>query len=250
MIDLAGRFRGRTALVVGGAHGIGRAAVERLRGEGARVIVADLASEDTDAGALTLDVTDRESVDGAARRIRELAPRLDTVVHSAGGARPHGTFEGTPDEDWTAMFELNALGNVRVARALLPVLQETPGDRSFVFVSSVNGLHVLGEEPYSVAKAALVALTRQLASRFAADGIRVNAVAPGTVRTHVWDGQPGGADRLRPLYPLGRVGEPEDIAAAIAFLASADASWITGQVLPVEGGLSVRRPHTLGDWPR
>ena len=104
-------------------------------------------------------------------------------------------------------------------------------------ISSVNGLAGFGEVAYSSAKAGLGLLTRNLAITLGPAGIRVNAVAPGTVRTRVWDGQDGGADRLRPLYPLGRVGEPSDIAAAVAFLASDDAAWITGVTLPVDGGV-------------
>ena len=92
-------------------------------------------------------------------------------------------------------------------------------------------------EPYSAAKAGISSLTLNLASSLAADGIRVNTVAPATIRTRNWDGQEGGADRFRPLYPLGRVGEPEDVAGAVAFLASSDAAWITGHTLPVDGGL-------------
>jgi NAD(P)-dependent dehydrogenase (short-subunit alcohol dehydrogenase family) len=110
----------------------------------------------------------------------------------------------------------------------------TPG---IVTVSSVNAFTALGSEGYSSAKAGLTSLTGNLAASLARDGIRVNAVAPGTIRTRVWDGQEGGADRLRPLYPLGRVGEPQDVAGAVAFLASSDAAWITGHTLPVEGGL-------------
>ena len=87
------------------------------------------------------------------------------------------------------------------------------------------------------AKAGLHSLTQNLAVQLGPDGIRVNTVAPGTVRTRVWEGQPGGADRMAPLYPLGRVGEPEDIAAAVAYLLSSDAGWVTGVVLPVDGGL-------------
>src|SRR5215217_9651020 len=86
-------------------------------------------------------------------------------------------------------------------------------------------------------KAGLAALMRNLALYLAPDGVRVNAVALGTIRTRVWQGQEGGAERMKPLYPLGRVGEPEDVAGAVVFLASTDAAWITGHTLPVDGGL-------------
>ena len=96
----------------------------------------------------------------------------------------------------------------------------------------------MGSEPYSSAKAGVASLTQNLAVSLGTDGIRVNAVAPGTIRTRNWDDQPGGADRMRPLYALGRVGEPEDVAAAVAYLGAVDAAWVTGHVLPVDGGLS------------
>src|SRR4051794_22303152 len=101
-------------------------------------------------------------------------------------------------------------------------------------VSSVNGVAAFGEEPYAAAKAGLCNLAMNLAVRYGPERIGFNVVAPGTIRTRVWDHQDGALDRLKQLYPLGRVGEPEDIAAAIAFLASADAGWITGITLPVE----------------
>ena len=107
-------------------------------------------------------------------------------------------------------------------------------------MSSINGQLALGSEPYSARQGrADISLTQNLAASLGPEGIRVNAVAPGTIRTRNWDDQPGGADRMRPLYVLGRVGEPEDVAAAVAYLGSADAAWITGHVLPVDGGMSV-----------
>jgi NAD(P)-dependent dehydrogenase (short-subunit alcohol dehydrogenase family) len=244
-----GRFDGAAALVTGGAHGIGRACSARLADEGARVAVLDLDDVAADEVvsrlaqqggrphlAVHMDVTDRASVDEAVGRAASELGQVDTLVNVAGGDVAHGTFEDTDDEVWTRVLELNLLGVVRCCRSAIPHLRRSTRSPAIVTVSSVNAFTALGSEAYSAAKAALTSLTGNLAASLAPD-VRVNAVAPGTVRTRVWDAQVGGADRLEPLYPLGRVGEPEDIAAAIAFLASSDAAWITGQTLPVDGGL-------------
>jgi NAD(P)-dependent dehydrogenase (short-subunit alcohol dehydrogenase family) len=114
---------------------------------------------------------------------------------------------------------------------------------AIALVGSVNGLAAWGGAPYSAAKAGLVNLTQQLGAELGPRGIRVNLVAPGTVRTRVWDDQPGRPDQMAVLYPLGRIGEPEDIANALAFLCSPDASWITGVTLPVDGGASAGPRH-------
>lgn len=231
---------GRVALVTGGGHGIGRATVRLLRSRGARVAAADV---DTDAARsigdevlpVPIDVTSRPSVDAAVAQCVDHFGRLDCLICTAGGDRATPDFAGTGDEDWAQLLDLNLVGVVRCIRAAVP---HFVGGGSVVVVGSVNGLTAFGSEPYSSAKAGLGILTKNLAASLGPRGIRVNMVAPGTIRTRVWDDQPGGADRLAPLYPLGRVGEPEDVAAAIAFLASDDASWITGTTLPVDGGVS------------
>ncbi len=249
----SGRFGGATVLVTGAGQGIGRACAGRLAAEGARVVVSDLdpdlarsvaddLAESTGSLALGMDVTDRVSVDGAVTRIADEFGGLDIVVNVAGGDLPHGVFEETGDEVWSALLELNLIGVARVCRAAIPFLRRSSRSPSIVTVTSINGLTALGSEPYSSAKGGLTALTANLARYLASDGVRVNAVAPGTIRTRVWDDQEGGAERMLPLYPLGRVGEPVDVAAAVAFLASADAAWITGHVLPVDGGLLLARP--------
>ncbi len=248
-----GRFTGAIALVTGAGQGIGRACAERLAAEGAQVAVTDLDQglaqsvadslpESARAMALRMDVTDGAEVVAAVDRAGHELGGLDVVVNVAGGDLPHGVFEETSDETWSALLDLNLLGVVRVCRAAIPLLRRSTRSPAIVTVSSINGHAALGSEPYSTAKAGVSALTANLARYLAPDGVRVNAVAPGTIRTSVWDGQEGGADRMLPLYPLGRVGEPTDVAAAVAFLASADASWITGHVLPVDGGLLLARP--------
>jgi meso-butanediol dehydrogenase / (S,S)-butanediol dehydrogenase / diacetyl reductase len=244
-----GRFAGAAGIVIGGGHGIGRACATRLAEEGAQMAVADL---DQTAGqqvaasiphtdghhmAVWLDVTDVSSVEQAFATAASGLGRIDVVINVAGGDTHHGTFEETTDGVWVRMIELNLLGVVRCCRAAIPHLRRSAKAPAIVNVSSINALAALGSEPYSSAKAGIGALTINLAASLAADGIRVNTVAPATVRTRNWERQEGGADRFRHLYPLGRVGEPEDVAAAVAFLASSDAAWITGHTLPVDGGL-------------
>jgi NAD(P)-dependent dehydrogenase (short-subunit alcohol dehydrogenase family) len=238
-----GGMAARVVVVTGGAHGIGRATVERFLAAGDDVALLDV---DVDAGLRTTeqlkhlgvpfvvpcDVLDSKSVASAVGAVLEQYGRIDVLASVAGGDQsPSDSLE---DSHWDEILNLNLRGPVRLIDACLPALRESRG--SIVLVGSVNGIAAFGEPAYSSAKAGLSLLARNLAVTLGPDGIRINVVAPGTVRTRVWDGQPGGADRLLGLYPLGRVGEPEDIAAAIAFLASADASWITGVTLPVDGG--------------
>lgn len=242
-----GRFAGRAVLVTGAGSGIGRACAERLSAEGARVALADLneeAGRDVMAGlpdvnrhlVVGVDVTDRAVVEEAVTVVASHFGGLDVLINVAGGDTQHPDFEHTEDAVWFDMFDLNLLGVVRCCRAAIPHLRSSTRRPAIVTVSSINALTALRSEPYSSAKAGLTALTLNLAAQLA-PGIRVNTVAPATIRTPVWDGQPGGADRLAGHYPLGRVGEPGDVAAAVAFLASDDAGWITGQILPIDGGL-------------
>ena len=253
-----GRFAGAAAIVTGGAHGIGRACAARLAEEGVHIAVADLDQsaaqqvatalphKDRRHVAVWLDVTDASSVERAFTEAASELGGIDVLINVAGGDTHHGAFEETGDEVWMRMIELNLLGVVRCCRAAIPHLRRSTETPAIVNVSSVNALIAWGSEPYSAAKAGIGALTINLAASLAADGIRINTVAPATIRTRNWEGQEGGADRFRHLYPLGRVGEPEDVAAAVAFLASADAAWITGHTLPVDGGLMTGARTTRG----
>jgi meso-butanediol dehydrogenase / (S,S)-butanediol dehydrogenase / diacetyl reductase len=249
VISSLGRFADAAVIVTGGAHGIGRACAIRLAAEGARVAVADLdqaAATEVVAGlgaeadrhlAVGLDVTDVTSVQRAVADVAARFGGIDVLVNVAGGDGTHGRFEDTPDEVWLRLLDLNLFSVVRCCRAAIRHLRRSGRGAAIVNISSLNAIIAFGSEPYSSAKAGIGALTVNLAASLAPDGIRVNTVAPGTIRTRNWDHQEGGADRMRALYPLGRVGEPEDVAAAVAFLASSDAAWITGQTLPVDGGL-------------
>ncbi|QGH70357.1 SDR family NAD(P)-dependent oxidoreductase [Pseudactinotalea sp. HY158] len=246
----ASRFAGRTAVVTGAAHGIGAATARRLTAEGARVVLADVdvgAARDVAAdlpGAVVVecDMTETATVDCALIDAVAAVGALDFLVNVAGAARRGPSVaEGMTDEDWNWAVDLNLGGAMRLVRAGVPYLGDSG---AIVFVSSVNGLAAFGEDAYSAAKAGLVSFARNLAAELGPRGIRANVVAPGTVRTRVWD-EVGGPDPLIPLYPLGRLGEPEDIAAAIAFLLSEDASWITGITLPVDGGVLTGPRRTM-----
>ncbi|MGW0824557.1 SDR family NAD(P)-dependent oxidoreductase [Streptomyces sp. NPDC002845] len=243
------RFGGYGVLITGAARGIGAATARRLAEEGGRVLVTDVdlaAAEKTatelrgqglTAEAYGCDVADRDAVEAAVAHAVDAFGSLDVLVNNAFGCTPdEPLFEDTPDEVWARDLDLTLTSAFRCRRAALPHLVSS-GRGAIVNIGSVNGLQDFGNHAYSAAKAGLVSLTRTLAGDAAPRGVRVNLVAPGTVRTPGWAGHEARLDALGEIYPLGRVGEPEDIAAAVAFLASRDAAWITGTTLRVDGGL-------------
>src|SRR5687768_4024744 len=239
------------ALVTGGGSGIGRAISRRFAREGAKVVVADrlgaraeavageIAAAGGEALAVACDVTDRAAVGAMVERAVGRFGRVDVLVNNAGisiGGDPVAMDEAT----WDFNFNVVLKGAFFCAQAVLPgMLARQRG--VILNVASVNGLTGIGEEPYSAAKAGMVNLTHNLAVRYGDRGVRVNCVAPGTIRTPIWDERvardPRVFDKLAAWYPLGRVGEPDDVANAALFLCSAEAAWITGVTLPVDGGL-------------
>jgi NAD(P)-dependent dehydrogenase (short-subunit alcohol dehydrogenase family) len=241
------RFEGKVALVVGGTLGIGRAAAERLAREGATVVTggreasADVAGDLRDdgyAGALVAHAVERYG-------------GLDVVVYSAGIQR-YGTVETTDPETWDEVHAVNVRGAYLVGRGAVPALR-AQGGGAIVLVSSVQATaSQTGVAAYAASKGALSALARTMALDHARDGIRVNSVAPGSVDTPMlrW-----AADRFRgdgsaddvieewgSVHPLGRVASADEIGAAIAYLASDDASFVTGAELRVDGGLLAGLP--------
>ncbi|MFE9774680.1 SDR family NAD(P)-dependent oxidoreductase [Streptomyces sp. NPDC005931] len=245
-----GRFDAYGVLITGAARGIGAATARRFAREGARVLVADvdadaaratasaLRDDGLTAEAYTCDVGDRASVEAAVAHAVDAFGTLDVLVNNAAHCTPDADrFEQQSDEAWARDLDVTLTGAHRCSRAALPHLAAS-GRGAIVGIGSVNGLQDFGNHGYSAAKAGLISLTRTLAGHAGPRGVRVNLVVPGTVRTRAWAGRDDALERAGRLYPLGRVGEPEDIAAAVAFLASPDASWITGTTLVVDGGIT------------
>ncbi|MFF1833773.1 SDR family NAD(P)-dependent oxidoreductase [Streptomyces sp. NPDC058231] len=243
------RFDGYGVLITGAGQGIGAATARRLAAEGARVLVTDLdggraeraaaaiRKSGATAEALACDVGDRAAVEAAVARTVEVFGSLDVLVNNAYSCTPDvPLFEDETDETWQRDLDATLTGPYRCSRAALPHLVAS-GRGAIVNIGSVNGEQDFGNHAYSAAKAGLGSLTRTLAGHAGPRGVRVNLITPGTIRTDAWEGREAELDRVSPLYPLGRVGEPDDIAAAVAFLASSDASWITGTTLRVDGGL-------------
>ncbi|MDA8298050.1 MAG: SDR family oxidoreductase [Actinomycetota bacterium] len=252
------RFSRKVVLVTGGASGIGAAIAARLSSEGAAVAIGDLDLEAAEALAaglpsrcvgIRLDVADPNSVAaGLAALERRLGP-LDVLVNNAASCTD-ATLAELSEEQWARDLEVTLGGPFRCAKAALATMAPR---RSGVIcnIGSVNAFQFLGNEAYSAAKGGLVSLTQAIAVRYGPTGIRCNLIAPGTVATPAWDArlarQPDLFEQLSGIYPLGRVGTPEDIAAAAAFLCSDEARWITGAVLAVDGGLLAGRPGLADD---
>lgn len=245
------RLADRVAVVTGGGSGIGRAICLRYAAEGAAVVAADLIPERaeetakliTQAGGkaigVEVDVADEQKVMAMAAQAQSAFGTVDILVNNAGLSR--GADILTIDEEtWDLNFNVVLKGAFFCAKALLPGMIEQR-DGVILNIVSVNGLTGIGEEPYSAAKAGLINLTQNMAVRYGEHNVRVNAIAPGTINTPIWNStvekDPGVFDRIAQLYPLKRVGAPEDIAGAALYLASEDAAWVSGTTLVVDGGL-------------
>ncbi|MGI8649828.1 MAG: SDR family NAD(P)-dependent oxidoreductase, partial [Rubrobacter sp.] len=209
-------------------------------------VVDRIRSAGGEAEYLYLDVTNTAEVDSVVSEIQERHGALDAIVANAGIAHRVPLAELT-DEKWDHTHDVDLKGIMRVCRAAAPAMQEA-GRGSVIALSSIMGVAYGWDEhvQYSAAKAGVVGLVRGLAVELAADGVRVNGIAPGYIRTAQALSRehslgPEGLERAAEFIPMGRVGEPEDIADVIVFLASDSARYLTGQVLVVDGGLLVGR---------
>ena len=242
-------FLGLVAVVTGGASGIGAATARLLQTRGARVAVLDRSTDGAPDGVLTLrcDLTDSSGVDEAVTTVVGELGGLDIVVNNAGiGAV--GDVAQNDDAEWARVLDVNVIGIARVTRAALPHLRRSPHAAVVNTCSAVAFVGVKQRALYSASKGAVLGLTLAMAADHAAEGIRVNAVAPGTADTP-WVARllsaaedPGAAaEALRQRQPLGRLVTADEVAHAIASLASPSAASTTGTVLRVDGGMTSLR---------
>jgi 3-oxoacyl-[acyl-carrier protein] reductase len=242
------RFQGKTALVTGGAKGIGAATAKRLAAEGATVVVADFdeataqeTAQEIGGHAVRCDVTKREDVEAAVETAAALGS-LDILVTCAGIIRDNLLFKMT-DEDWDAVIDTHLKGTFHTVRAAQEHMVSQQSGK-MVLISSTSALGNRGQTNYSTAKAGLQGMTKTLAIELGPYNVNVNCVAPGFIATAMTRQT---ADRIGMQFdefmavaskdiPLRRVGQPEDVAGLIAYLCSEDASYVSGQVVYVRGG--------------
>jgi len=228
-------LKGKTAIVTGGAAGIGAAIVERFKAEGTRVVVFDLKGEPS------VDITSYEAVQKAVAN----AGPVDILVNNAGWDmfRP---FLKTDPAFWQKILAINLVGPMNVLHCVLPGMVDHGGGKVVTIASDAGRVGSSGEAPYSACKGGVIALTKTLARELASKKIRLNVVCPGLTETGMLESFMQGAgnpEKLREAYrraiPIGRLGKPDDIAGAVLFLASDDADFITGQTISVSGGLTM-----------
>jgi 3-oxoacyl-[acyl-carrier protein] reductase len=235
------RFQDRVVVISGAAQGIGAATAQRFAAEGARLVLIDTRSAEAPAGSLFIEgsVTERAVWDRAVQRALAQWGRIDVLINNAGITRD-GRFEHMSVEQFDLVLDVNLRGVFHGAQAVLaPMLAQGKG--VIVNTSSVVGLHGnFGQTNYAAAKAGVIGMTKTWAREFGPKGIRVNAVAPGFISTPMTAAVPQKvAEKMVASVPLQRLGAPDDIAAAYAFLASDEASYITGTVLEVSGGMGM-----------
>ncbi len=247
------RHDGTIAIVTGAGHGIGRCIASQLAAEGAAVAVLEVDESrgretvsqivETDGRAVFVkaDITDAAQVEAAFSAAEAALGPANLLVNNAAFTDA-GDLKGMKLESWHREIDVNLNGTYHCIRAIIPRMQKRGGG-AIVNIASVNGMRYFGNPSYSAAKAGVINLTMSVASEFGRDGIRCNAVCPGSVRTDniTWTirqkKDPDIFQKLGRWYPLGRVAEPLDIARAVSFLGSDEAAYISGVALPVDGGM-------------
>jgi len=244
-----GRLEDKVAIVTGAGQGIGRAIVEKFAAEGATVAVADVNEEAAKAVAASLsgeavglaaDVSSREAVDAMVAAVHERFGRIDVLVNNAGWDVASPFVDSDPD-DWDRVIRINLYGVLHTSKAVLPIMAEQGHGAVVNLGSDAGRVGSSGEAVYSAAKGGVISFTKTMAREMARHQVRVNCVCPGPTDTALFASM--GDERFRQslerAIPLRRLAQPADIANAVAFYASDEASYITGQTISVSGGLTM-----------
>ena len=255
------RYAGKNVLISGGGSGIGHAICLRLAAEGANIILIDkdlkggqaveqeLKQQNTKALFVQADITSETDVEKVHKEATLFFGTIDVLVNNAGAAFAEN-YAMTTLENWNQDIALNLTGHYMLTRLFLPDM-EAQGKGAITNISSVNGAQSFGNPAYSAAKAGVISFTQTLAIEYGPKGIRANVVLPGTIETPVWqtrkDSRPEVFELVKGWYPVGRVGRPEDIAAAVAFLSADEASFVNGASLNVDGGLTAGNFRMIKD---
>ena len=243
-MEQSGEFAGKTVLITGAGGGVGGALATLFALRGARVIGCDMTRDHMATSHLhsrhEFDLLDRAGLEAAAQKIIAIDDVPDIIINNAGWTRAE-TFDGLNQNKIETEIDLNLTAVAGFSNVMAQAMAAR-GKGVFVFISSVNALLHFGNPAYAAAKAGINAFARAIAVEFGQQGVRANIVCPGSIRTPAWDHRiaqdPGVLDRLRRLYPLGRIVNVEEVAEAVAFFASDRASGITGAILPVDAGLT------------
>jgi len=255
------RYAGKNVLISGGGSGIGHAICLRLAAEGANIILIDkdlqggqaveqeLKQQNTKALFIRADITSEDDVEKVHKEATLFFGSIDVLVNNAGAAFAEN-YAMTTLENWNQDIALNLTGHYMLTRLFLPGMA-AQGKGAITNISSVNGAQSFGNPAYSAAKAGVISFTQTLAIEYGPKGIRANVVLPGTIETPVWqtrkDSRPEVFELVKGWYPVGRVGRPEDIAAAVAFLSADEASFVNGASLNVDGGLTAGKFRMIKD---
>ena len=242
-------LKGKVALVTGGAQGIGKAVALMLARHGADVVVADVNLEKAaetakeveatgrGAMAVSVDVTRLSDVENMVESAIGRFGRIDILINNAGIARDKLILRMT-EEDWDAVLDVNLKGTFNCTKAVIKHMSKQRSGKIVNIASVVGEMGNAGQANYSASKAGVIGLTKTIAREFSQRGINVNAIAPGYIQTPMTDVLPDKAkEELKRMIPMERLGQPEDVAYAVLFLVSDASSYVTGQVLNVNGGI-------------